>query len=270
MADLQTFWFHPQSPQSYHQIVNKVPSGITDEKIVANFVNNYLPEQKKTVVDLGIGSGRELVWLDKVFGVAKIIGVDYSPAMIKFCKKEAKIHKHEIELVEDDLLTTVLLPPIVKKEKRPIVYLSLVNTFGNFSRKERLLALKNIAAILKPADRIILALYHRRHHARFLDLIKNSPYFQTQNPKDQPILAELIEYGFYPFLWVPVLDKYHQMPRLWYDQKGNDVVMHLDGERLLTSHRFSKEEIEKEFQEAGLKIAKLIEGKAMWIVVGRI
>lgn len=270
MADLRNFWFHPQSPQSYHQVMNDVPSGIIDEKIIANFINNYLPRKKKIIVDLGIGSGREMVWLDKVSGVEKVIGIDYSPAMLQFCQKEAKNYKHKIELLKDDLLKLLRLPKVAEKEKKPAVYISLINTFGNFSSEERVTALKNISKILKSADRIILALYHRCHHARFLDLIRNLYYFQTQNPKDQPILAELIEYGFYPFLWIPVLDKYHQMPRLWYDQKGNDVVIHLDGKRLLTSHRFSKEEIEEEFRQAGLKITKLIEGKAMWIVVGRI
>lgn len=267
MSDLRNFWFHPQSPRSYHDVMNKIPSGIVDEEIVADFINSYLPNKRKVVVDLGIGSGRELVWLDKTLGVGEIIGVDYSPAMVKFCKKEAKGCKHELKLIRDDLLSLSLLPRTVEGEGKPVIYISLINTFGNFSIEERLVALRNITSILKLEDRIVLALYNRCHQARFAKSL--SPYLQTDHKIDEMILAEVIEYGFYPFLWVPVLDKYHQMPRLWYDKKGHDFIMHIDGKRLLASHRFSKKEIEGEFKEAGLKVDRIIEGKAMYIAVGK-
>lgn len=269
MNDLKTFWFHPQSPQSYHKIVNSMPSGVVDEKIIEDFINNYLPNRKKVIVDLGIGTGRELIWLDSVLGVEKIIGLDYSPAMLSFLRKNLSNYKHKIELVKDDLLKPILLPKIIMDERKPIVYLSLINTFGNFKKAERLRVLKNISPLLKHADRIVLALYTRGHHAKLLQSIKDYPHLQTKNPKEQKILAEIIEYTFYPFLWIPAFEKYHQMPRLWYDQKKDDLVMHLDGKILLATHRFSKEEIENEFRISGLKIDKIIEGKAMWIVVGK-
>lgn len=269
MSDLKTFWTHPLSPKSYHKIVNSIPSGVVDEKIVENFINSYLPKRRKWIVDLGIGTGRELVWLDNVLGAEKIIGLDYSPAMLRFLRKNLSKYKHKIKLIQDDLLETTLLPKIVLNQKQPIIYLSLINTFGNFTKDERLIALKNISSLLKKSDRIALALYTRKHHAKLLDSIKDYAHFQTKNPKEQSILAEIIEYTFYPFLWIPAFEKYNQIPRLWYDQKKNDLVMHLDGKILLATHRFSKREILQEFKISGLKIDKIIEGKAMWIVVGK-
>lgn len=269
MNDLKTFWTHPLSPKSYHKIVNSIPSGVIDEKFIKAYINKYLPTRIKWIVNLGIGTGRELIWLDKVSGIEKIIGLDYSPTMLSFLRKNLSNYKHKIELVEDDLLKPNLLPKIVRNQKYPMVYLSLINTFGNFTRKERITALKNIASLLKSSDRIILALYTRHHYAKSTELINNNPSLQTKNPKEQTLLSEIIEYAFYPFLWVPAFEKYNQIPRLWYDKKKNDLIMHLDGKVLLYTHRFSKEEIEEEFKTAGLKIDKLIEGKAMWIVVGK-
>jgi len=270
MNDLKTFWTHPLSPQSYHKIVNSIPSGVVDEKLVENFINKYLPKRRKWIVNLGIGTGRELIWLDNVSGIEKIIGLDYSPSMLSFLRKNLNNYKHKIELVEDDLLKPVLLPKIIRNQKQPMIYLSLINTFGNFTENERIIALKNISSLLKSSDRIILALYTRHHFVKSLNSIKPSPHLQTKNPGEQAVLAEIIEYAFYPFLWVPAFEKYHQIPRLWYDKKKNDLIMHLDGKVLLYTHRFSKKEIEDEFKTARLKIDKLIEGKAMWIVVGKV
>jgi ubiquinone/menaquinone biosynthesis C-methylase UbiE len=269
MNDLKNFWTHPLSPQSYHKIVNSVPSGVIDEKLIENYINKYLSKRKKWIVNLGIGTGRELVWLDKVLGVEKIIGFDYSAAMLSFLRKNLNNYKHKIELVKDDLLKPVLLPKIVKNQKQPMIYLSLINTFGNFTRKKRIVALKNIASLLKSSDRIILALYTRHHYAKSLNFAKDSLHLQTKNPKEQTLLSEIIEYTYYPFLWIPAFEKYHQLPRLWYDKKKNDLIMHLDGKVLLYTHRFSQKEIKEEFKTAGLKIDELIEGKAMWIVVGK-
>lgn len=269
MNDLKTLWFNPQTPSTYHQKVKEM-SGVPDEKLVANLINNYLPLRKKIVIDLGIGTGRELEWLDQSLGVSKIIGVDYSKEMLIFCEKEAGKCKHEVKLVNDNLLKSVILPKLTKVYKEPFIFLSLINTFGNFSKAERIIILKNLCSLSKKSDRVILALYKNSQQVKLLNVVKNSPYFQTKEPEDKAILAELIEYGLLPFFWTSVMDKYHTLPRFWYDKINNDVVVHVDGKRLFASHRFAKEEIEHEFKESGLKIDKIIEGKAMWIVVGKI
>lgn len=269
MNNLKTFWFNPQTPKNYHKSVNSISSGISDEKIIEKFINNYCPKKNKVIVDLGIGTGRELSWLGKLKKIKKIIGLDYSPAMIDFVKNNSKSCNFKLELVTDDLLKPRQLSKKIRQENTPIIYLSLINTFGNFSRDERICALKNICTLMLPKDRVILALYKRSQDAKLTQMIQKSPRLQTQNPNDQPILAELIEYGLLQFFWTSVMGKYNQIPRFWYDKKGNDVIIHVKGKRLLASHRFSKEEIELEFKAAGFKIDKIIEGKAMWIAVGK-
>ena len=270
MNDLKTFWFHPQTPLGYHKAIQDFSSGIDDEKIIENFINKYLPQRQKIIVDLGIGTGRELPWLDNTFAISEIIGIDYSSEMLKFCRIEAKKCKHEVKLINDNLLKTTILPKLVKTYKEPFIFLSLMNTFGNFYKGERITVLKNLSSLLKKSDRIILALYKNSQRVKILRDLENSPYLQAKKPKDKAILAELIEYGLLPFFWTSVMDKYHTLPRFWYDKINNDVVIHIDGKRLLASHRFAKEEIENEFKVSGLRIDKIIEGKSMWIAVGKI
>ena len=83
-------------------------------------------------------------------------------------------------------------------------------------------------------------------------------------------LGTLIEYGCLEFLWIPILEKYHRLPRFWYDEKTDDVTIYVGKEKILISHRFSEEEIKKLCKIVKLKIEKLIEGKFMWIVILKI
>lgn len=269
MNDLKTLWFNPATPRGYHNQIIQSASGVVDEKIIGELINTYLPIQEKVIIDLGIGTGRELMWLDKLGSVKKIIGVDYSPVMLSFCAKEATKYKHGVDLIQDDLLNINNLPKLVTKEKSPVIYISLINTFGNFTKEERLIVLKSIVLLLKEKDRVILALYKRSQQAKFESFIQKTSYLKPDNPDDLPILAELIEYSLLPFFWTSVIEKYHQLPRFWYDKQNFNVVIHVDGQQVAVSHRFTKEEIEEEFKEAGLEVDQIIEGKAMYIAVGK-
>jgi len=268
MNNHKAFWFHSKMPQGYHNEINSGASGVVDEKIIAEYIKTYIPSQEKVLVDLGIGTGRELPWLDNLKGVSKIIGVDYSPAMIRFCQKVAQECKHQVELYTDDLFKPKYFKKIASENSGPTIYFSLINTFGNFSKDQRILTLKNVCELMKSPDRIIIAVYKRSQHAKLEKQIKNRQYI-TVNEEDRPILAEIIEYGGYSFLWDAVLDKYNQLPQFWYDKENHDLAIHINGKRLFTSHRFAEGEAESEFRKAGLEIEQTIEGRAMWIVVGK-
>jgi hypothetical protein len=270
MSDLKTFWFNSNTPAGYHNHLKKFASGAEDEITVVKIINKYLPSRNKIIVDLGIGTGRELDWIDKLNKIKSIFGVDYSPVMLDFVLQNFKDLKHHLELILDDLFKPKKLEKRINQEKTPIIYISLINTFGNFTSKERILVLKNICKLMKSSDRIILAIYKRGQSTKLNNFIKQSERLQTIDPNDQLILTELIEYGLLQFFWTSVMDKYNQLPRFWYDKENNDVVVHVNGKRLLASHRFSKEEIEKEFATANLKVDKIIEGKSMWIAVGKV
>ncbi len=266
----KAFWFHTKMPQEYHEEATKGASGVVDEKIVVGVIESFAPQKEKVLVDLGIGTGRELAWIDKLKNVAKIIGIDYSPVMIDFCQKVANKCSHEVELYVDDLFKPKYSQKIAKENaNNPLIYLSLINTFGNFSKSERILALRNVHSVMKPDDRVIISVYKRTQHVKLASRIKKSDHLQTLNPNDNNLLAEIIEYAGYSFFWDSVMDEHHAMPQFWYDQKNHDVAIHVNGKRVFTSHRFTRDEIAEEFTKAGLNVDDLIEGKAMWVVVGK-
>jgi len=271
MTDFKAFWFHEQMPQGYHKLVNKNAPGVVDESIIANFIEKYKPHQEKIIVDLGIGTGRELVWLDNLRNIRKIVGIDYSPAMIAFCKKIAKSCSHKVDLFIEDLFYPQYLKAFASENTtNPLIYLSLLNSFGNFTKEERPKILKKLKRLMKNTDRIIFAIYKTTQHVKQKYNLKNNLSLNPTDPRDEKYLSEIIEYGSYGFLWNPVIDKYHTLPRFWYNKKANDIVIHINGKRLYISHRFTKDEIQDEFKKSGLKIDKIIEGKAMWIAVGKI
>ncbi len=266
MTDLKAFWNHNQTPQLYQKQLGKHSSGVVDEKIIQDFINGFFKSHAKVVVDLGIGTGRELGWLDELKKISKIIGIDYSRKMLGYCRQVATRCLHEVDLFQDDLLNPLSLPSITRAERKPIIFLSLINTFGNFTKEERLKALRNVKEIMKAPDRIMLALYKNSQKVK----TKIPNHLKTEVPEDAKILAELIEYSSLQFFWNPVIEKYKTLPRFWYDKQTDNIVIHVDGKRLLISHRFAEEEIVGEFKDVGLKIEKIIEGHAMWIVVGKL
>src|SRR3990167_10802080 len=97
-------WVHAKTPEEYHKFfLSEFPSGVVDEKHVARFFNAYLPKRRKTIVDLGIGTGREMVWIDKLRNCSQIIGLDYSLPMVKFCSGSSTLYTHKLVCIRDNL-----------------------------------------------------------------------------------------------------------------------------------------------------------------------
>jgi len=145
----------------------------------------------------------------------------------------------------------------------------LLNTLGNFTQKEREKILKSVRNLMRKKDRLILCLYKRPE--RIKAKIKLPPQIKVIGNSGRKIkLGTLIEYGCLEFFWLPILEKYHQLPRFWYNEKTDDVTVYVGKEKILISHRFSEEEIKKLAEIAKLKIEKLIEGKFMWVVISKV
>jgi hypothetical protein len=261
-------WSHAKTPEEYHKLFSsELPSGIVDEIHVSRFFNNYLSQKQKVIVDLGIGTGRELSWIDSLKSLSQIIGLDYSYKMVTFCKKSAYLYKHKFICFRDDLLNLKHLPGFVELVKEPIIYLSLINSLGNFSATERIRCLKQLKPLLRPADRIVLCLYKR-------PTLKMKKYLPSSFPEsalpkskiNRTYLTFIREYAFFSFIWHSIIAK-GKFPRFWYNSRTNDLVIHIDGKRVVISHRFNKVEIKEFAKKAGLSIEKLITGKFMYVVM---
>jgi len=260
------FWKHKKSTNIYHNEISKKSSGIIDEKLIRDYIKS---KNKLKVVDLGIGDGRELSWLARLENIKEIIGVDYSQDFLDICREEAKKYKIKICLINDNLLSLKRLKEFIEKEKFPLIYVCLVNTFGNLKEEERKEVLKNLKKLVRNKDRLILSLYKRPEEIRN----KMPLPYQVKikgNLGGEIKLGEAIEYASLEFFWPPILEKYHQLPRFWYNDKTNDMTIYVGKKKILISHRFSKEEIMEMAKKARFKTEKLIEGKFMWIVILKI
>jgi len=259
----EIIWKHKKADELYSKKVSEEASGVRDEK----YVKDYIASKRNVkVVSLGIGSGRELKWLDKLKNIKEVIGVDYSLDFLEICAREAEKYKVKVVCIKDNLFSLKKFEKFIKKEKLPLIYICLLNTLGNFTQKEREKILRNVRNLMKKKDRLILCLYKRPE--RIKAKTKLPPQIQIKGNSGRKVkLGTLIEYGCLEFFWLPILEKYHQLPRFWYNEKTDDVTIYVGKEKILISHRFSEEEIKKLAQIANLKIEKLIEGKFMYIVI---
>ena len=263
MPKEEIIWKHKKAAEFYHKAVSREVAGLVDEK----YVKNYIASKRNVkVVSLGIGNGRELNWLDKLKNVKEVIGIDYSSDFLEICEKVAEKCKVKVSCFKDNLFSLKKFKKFIKNEKLPLIYICLLNTLGNFTQKEREKVLKNVRQVMKKKDRLILCLYKRLEKIK--TKIKLPSLIKPKGNSGRRVkLSTLIEYGGLEFFWLPILEKYHRLPRFWYNEKTDDVTIYVGKEKILISHRFSEEEIKKLAQIAKLKIEKLIEGKFMYIVM---
>ena len=266
--NMRPMWTHADTPAEYDNFFSsELPSGTVDESRVANFFNRYLPRKQKVLVDLGIGSGRELVWIDKLEGLSRIVGIDYSRPMLEFCRKNTVSCRHEVVLEQDDLLGPKILPGLVGAIAEPVVYVSLINSMGNFSSRERIRVLRKMKPLLRSRDRVILCLYKRPTLEMGTRLLK--PFPESALPKnkiDCVYLNFAVEYALIPYVWNSIIER-GGFPTFWYDKKSNDVVIRDDNEKVVISHRFDRKEIKDLARAIGLAIDRLITGKFMYIAI---
>lgn len=266
MPKEETIWKHKRAVELYHKKVSIESSGVVDEKYVKDYISS---KRDVKVVSLGIGSGRELAWLDKLKNIEEVIGIDYSADFLEICRKVAKKCKVKVCCLKDNLFSLKKFKKFIRKEKLPLIYICLLNTLGNFTQKQREKVLRNVRSLMKRKDRLILCLYKRPE--RIKAKIFLPPQIRIKGNSGRKVkLGTLIEYGCLELLWLPILEKYHRLPRFWYNGKTDDVTVYAGKEKIFISHRFSEEEIKKLTEIAKLKIEKLIEGKFMWVVILKI
>jgi ubiquinone/menaquinone biosynthesis C-methylase UbiE len=148
----EIIWKHKKAAELYTKGILEEASGVADEK----YIKDYIEKKRNVkVVSLGIGSGRELDWLDKLKNVKEVIGIDYSPDLLEICRKVAEKCKVKVICLKDNLFSLKIFKKFIKKEKLPLIYICLINTLGNFTQKEREKVLKNVRNLMKKKDRLI-------------------------------------------------------------------------------------------------------------------
>jgi len=150
-------WFNKEACEGYVKEQEKAAiAGSKDREMMLEALSYYLPNKDKVHVGLGIGGGLDFKLIDMPH-VARRIGVDYSPAMLKLCKERHS----DAEFIKDNLLDLRKLRKVLKKEERPICFTLLTNTLGNFSYEDRPKVVESIRNVMKDNDLLVTELYKR-------------------------------------------------------------------------------------------------------------
>lgn len=259
---MSSIWHSSEVAEIYNEL-SEPSAGAVDEEFIDKYISGL--NCKVNVVSLGVGTGRELKWLCDIDSVQKIIGVDYSEEMLNLCERNASKYEKQIELVRDDLLSLEKLRLGLQEDEKPVIYLILLNTLGNFSERRREEILRRVRGLMGDEDKLIVAVYklpeeiENDNHLPFPeDFVKNFGRCKT---------TVASEYSLNEILWAYAIKEHGKIPKFWYDEEKEDVVAYVGDEKVFFSHRFSKEEIKELFKDTGFDIDEVFEGKFMWIVV---
>ncbi len=247
MALSDPFWKHPLTAELYHN-TDKASDKFADEVLISDFLKG---QDSHVLVDLGIGTGRELDWLRGIQSIESVIGLDYSPHMINLCMEIWHNYSKRLILFPDDFEKLQNLSQVLKEEPKPAVFLSLSNTFGNLPPGRRAKALKKISSVARSGDRFVFALYKRKagkdNYAAEVEYYKKN----------------------YPMFDRVVWDLHGTLAVYEYDEKNHNIVIGSGKEPVYISHRWAKDEVSNLFSSAGLEFEKIIEGAHTYICVGR-
>ncbi|MEM3555610.1 MAG: class I SAM-dependent methyltransferase [Candidatus Micrarchaeia archaeon] len=258
-----------KAPEAFYKAYQK-KLDIIDERHLVDFINSYHPNSEKIVVDLGIGPGRELEWLDKIKNIHTIIGVDFSKYMLDFCKNVAKRYLKRVVLIHEDFRDLSRTKRFIKNRVHPIIFICLVNTLGNFPPRDRLRVLRKVRMLMNDEDRIVLMLYKLPQDMKIdSTAIKRIPIHLRPRGYDIMKYLELIDYSFQNWIWDPVVEIFGSPPIITYDEVSQDIAAYVGDKKVFASHRWSKKEIKDLHKLAGLKIDRIIEGDYAYVVVSK-
>jgi len=258
-----------RAPEAFYKAYQK-KLDVVDERYLIEFIKNHRPRTEKVIVDLGIGPGRELEWIDGLDDVKTIIGVDFSKPMLDFCKNIAKKYLKRIVLIQEDFRDLNKTKKVIKDRAIPAIFICLVNTLGNFPHRDRLKVLRVVRRVMKKDDRLVLMLYKLPRDMRIDGTaLKRIPSHLRPKGYDIMKYLELIDYSFQNWIWDPVVEIFGSPPIITYDEDSQDIAAYVGEKKVFGSHRWSMGEIRKLHKEANLKIDRMIEGDYAYVVVSK-
>lgn len=146
---------------SYDYLRSKGLKGRITRMLELRFVDILTGKKRKKILEIGIGTG----FISKLLiNKGKFYGLDFSQEMINKTK-EILGKKNYVKIIQGDILNLKL------KEKFDVVV--TIRVISHFSKKDTILALKNIDKILNKDGELIFNLENKSHLRKFLRKITN-------------------------------------------------------------------------------------------------
>ncbi|MFA6252108.1 MAG: class I SAM-dependent methyltransferase [Candidatus Paceibacterota bacterium] len=260
---IKLFFQYYKTPAIYHKYFGENTSSYRGRDIdwAIDYIDNFSKNKKVSIIDLGIGTGRELGLLKHNGNIKKIIGIDYSNTMIDFCCKRWKNFPIPLELILDDFISIKQASKKIKTVNGYKVFAIFFGTINNLLEEERIKMLLAVKKMMGKGDIFVIE-FSKRPKDQNIEF--NHPWLKFKNKKDVIGFYEAGVYAQLKWFWDASKDNFNTAPQFFYEKRTNNIIITVPGfGRCFFSHRFSESEVRSLVEKVGLYVEKINDGREM-------
>lgn len=262
---VKLFYEYSSMPTDYKKLTAGLKRGKDEVKIL-----EYLKKVNIDfgLIDLGIGTGRELKDFEDLEHLKKIVGIDYSQIMLDFCEKEWEGYKVPITYVRDDFTTLETAKKYIEQVELPKIFTVFFGTINNTLPHTRAKLLRTIKKLMMPADRLIID-FSKIPPEQMVDY--THPWLKFKRPEDHRTFYDVQLYVGFEWFWRAAKEYFNSTPQFFYDKNTQNMMITVTGVgQCFFSHRYTEPEIRELYNSAGLNLEEFVEGDEMYITVAKL
>lgn len=264
---IKMFFQYSKTPKIYHKLFGGKSLDYRGGDIdwALDYIQEFSNNKKIAVIDFGIGTGRELRILQNNKNIEKIIGIDYSEAMLDFCKKQWKDYPIELDFIKDDFAVLGNSKRAIKSIRIPKVFTIFFGTINNTTEDDRIRILLAVKKLITKND-IFIVEFSKRPERQTVSF--DHPWLKFKNKKEKIGLYEVGVYVQSKWFWEASAENFGTVPQFLYEKKTHNITVTVPGVgSCFFSHRYSSEEIEELIKKVGLNIEMIREGNEMYTAI---
>lgn len=264
---IKLFFQYSETPNIYHKLFGEnsfsYRGGDIDWSL--GYIKSFSNNKKVAVIDLGIGTGRELEALKENPNIKKIIGIDYSDSMISFCREKWKDYPIALNLIRDDFSLLKRSKKLINEIDLPKIFTIFFGTINNTTEEDRIKMLISVRKLMKKDDIFIIE-FSKRPEKQDVDF--NHPWLKFKNKAEEIGFYEANTYAQLKWFWDATKENFRTTPQFFYEKRTHNIMITVTGVgSCFFSHRYSLREINKLVDMAKMRIKEIREGKEMYTVV---
>lgn len=258
---IKFYYEYAQTPKSYYSNVHGLARG-NDETVMYDYINKFSKKKRVVLIDLGIGTGRELEFLKEFKNIKEVVGLDYSDAMLKFCQKTWKNYPIRLRLIQDDFRTFANSKKAIASVKLPKIFTLFFGAINNTTEEDRMRFLAAVKKLMTEKD-ILLITFSKIPQTQIASY--KHPWIKFKSRNEEMSFYDIRVYIQIMWFWGVAKEYFGTVPQFYYDKLTRNIIITITGAgSCFFSHRFTKEEIRKTVKKAGMKLNLLKEGKEMY------
>lgn len=264
---IKLFFQYSETPKIYHKLFGKGEFDYrgNDLEWANDYIEKFSKNKKAVMIDMGLGTGRELVLLKDNKNIKKIIGIDYSESMLAFSRRVWNNFPIPIVLIKDDFVTFANSQEKIKAIDSPKIFILFFGTINNTIREDRMKLLSTVKWLMTKEDRFIVEFSKIPDKQR---VEYRHPWLRFKKKVEEKWFREAEFYAQLGWFWKAVQKNFNATPQFFYQKNTHDITVTVTGiGSCFFSHRFTEAEIRELINQSGLKLEELREGQEMYSAV---